>query len=364
MNFIDLKAQQKLIRKNIDLNIKKVLDHGQYIMGPEVLEIEEKLALYADVKHCVSVSSGSDALLIAMMALGIGPGDEVVTTPFTFVSTVEMIVLLGAKPVFVDIDNETYNINPSEIENAITKRSRLILSVSLFGQCPDMDAINAIATKYKLPVLEDGAQSFGATQNGKKSCNLSTIGCTSFFPSKPLGCYGDGGAIFTNNDSISKSLREIRNHGQNKRYNHRLIGINGRLDTIQAAILLAKINIFPQEVLARNNIGSIYNDLFANKSSIIKAPVILNGNTHVFSQYSILVEDRDRLAKELLKIGIPTSIHYPIPLHRQPAFSTSDSQLPFSEYVSSRILSLPMHPYLELIDQQRIVDECVSIVNN
>jgi UDP-2-acetamido-2-deoxy-ribo-hexuluronate aminotransferase len=364
MNFIDLKAQQKLIRKNIDFNIKQVLDHGQYIMGPEVFELEEKLAQYVGVKHCIGVSSGTDALLISMMALGIGPGDEVITTPFTFIATVEMIVLLGAKPVYVDINQETYNINPSNIENAITTRTRLILSVSLFGQCSDMNNINAIAKKFGLPVIEDGAQSFGAMYNGKMSCGLSTIGCTSFFPSKPLGCYGDGGAIFTNDDNLAKSLREIRNHGQEKRYHHSLIGICGRLDTMQAAILLAKIEIFPQEVSMRNNIGNLYTELICDRCPTLKSPSVLLGNSHIYSQYSILVEDRDRLSRGLLEIGIPTAIHYPIPIHRQMAFQTSEFNLPVAEAVSDKILSLPMHPYLKCSVQERIVDECSVIINN
>ncbi|WPE17729.1 DegT/DnrJ/EryC1/StrS family aminotransferase [Candidatus Thioglobus autotrophicus] len=364
MNFIDLKAQQSLIRENIDKNIKKVLDHGCYINGPEISELEAKLAAYVGVNHCIGVSSGSDALLIAMMALGIGPGDEVITSPFTFIATVEMIVLLGARPVYVDIDQETYNINPSEIENAITTRTRLILSVSLFGQCSDMNKINAIAKKYGLPVIEDGAQSFGAMYNGKMSCGLSTIGCTSFFPSKPLGCYGDGGAIFTNDDNLAKFLREIRNHGQDKRYHHSLIGINGRLDTIQAAILLAKFEIFPQEVLMRNNIGNQYTKLILDRCPTIKPPSVLSGNTHIYSQYSILVEDRDKLSRELLEIGIPTAIHYPIPIHRQIAFQTSEFNLPVAENVSDRILSLPMHPYLKSANQERIVDKCSVIIND
>lgn len=363
MNFIDLKAQQELIRKNIDSNIKKVLDHGQYIMGPEVFELEEKLAHYVGVKNCIGVSSGTDALLVSMIALGIGPGDEVITSPFTFVSTAEMIALLGAKPIYVDIDEDTYNINPSEIENAITTRTRLILSVSLFGQCSDMNKINAIAKKYRLPVIEDGAQSFGSMYHGKMSCSLSSIGCTSFFPSKPLGCYGDGGAIFTNDDDIAKSLREIRNHGQEKRYHHSLIGINGRLDTIQAAILLAKIEIFPQEVLMRNNIGNKYTNLISERCPTIKSPNVLDGNTHIYSQYSILVEDRDSLRRGLLEKGIPTAVHYPIPIHRQMAFKTSEFSLPVSEIVSDRILSLPMHPYLEPISQELIVNECAAIIN-
>ena len=363
MIFIDLKAQQKLIRKNIDLNIKKVLDHGQYIMGPEVFEVEEKLARYVGVKHCMAVSSGSDALLIAMMALGIGPGDEVITSPFTFIATVEMIVLLGAKPIYVDIEQETYNIDPSKIRSAITKKTKLILPVSLFGHCANFDVINGIAGEFGLPVLEDGAQSFGAVQNGKMSCSLSTIGCTSFFPSKPLGCYGDGGAIFTNDANLAKSIREIRNHGQDRRYHHSLIGVNGRLDTIQAAILLSKFKIFTQEILERNKIGSRYNKLFDNKRFLIKTPKTLPGNIHIFAQYSILVENRDSLSKELLKMNIPTTVHYPVPIHKQPVFKTNEFHLPLSEYISDRVLSLPMHPYLNTTDQQKIVDQCLNIIS-
>ena len=362
MNFIDLSAQQKLVRENIDLNIKKVLDHGQYIMGPEVLLLEQLLAEHIGVKHCIGVSSGSDALLISMMAIGIGPGDEVITTPFTFVSTVEMIALLGAKPVYVDIDKDTYNIDHKKIEEAVTKKTRLIIPVSLFGQCADMQAINKIASKHNLPVLEDGAQSLGSSQNGNYSCNLSTIGCTSFFPSKPLGCYGDGGAIFTNDDEIANLIIKIRNHGQAKRYNHDLLGINGRLDTIQSAILLAKFDIFPQELIARNEIGLRYNELFLNTSLRVKIPVTGQGNFHIFSQYSILVEDRDNLAGNLKNANIPTSIHYPVPIHKQAAFFSDEYKLPISEFVAKRIISLPMHPYLKQDQQEKIVDLCASVI--
>jgi UDP-2-acetamido-2-deoxy-ribo-hexuluronate aminotransferase len=363
MEFIDLKRQQKIIKLDLDTRIQEVLKHGKYIMGPEVYELEKNLESYVGVRNCIAVSSGTDALLISMMALGIGPGDEVITSPFTFVANVEMIALLGAKPVFVDIEYETYNINTTLIEKAITEKTKLILSVSLFGQCPNMTKINELAKKYKLPVIEDGAQSFGATQNNKKSCGLSTIGCTSFFPSKTLGCYGDGGAIFTDDLNIAELLRKIRSHGQNQRYSHQLIGINGRLDTIQAAILLSKLSIFPQEVFSRNNIGNYYNELFSKTSLKIKTPVIQKNNTHVFSQYSILVENRDKLIVNLNKAGIPTAVHYPIPLHKQRAFLTSEFNLEVSEEVSSKILSLPMHPYLEQSDQEMIVDTCLSLVN-
>jgi len=330
MKFIDLKAQQDLIRTSIEANIKTVLGHGQYIMGPEVFELEKKLAQYVGVKYCISTSSGSDALLIAMMALGIGPGDEVITSPFTFIATVEMIVLLGAEPVYVDIEEETFNIDPIKIKDSITKKTKLIIPVSLFGQCANFDAINDIANEFELPVLEDAAQSFGSMQNGKMSCGLSTIGCTSFFPSKPLGCYGDGGAIFTNDNKLAIIMRSLRIHGQNKRYHHSIVGVNGRLDTIQAAILLAKFKIFPQEILARNNIGKLYTKLINDLCSKITPPRVASGNLHIYSQYSILVDSRDLLSKELYRSGIPTSVHYPVPIHQQLAFKTSKFRLPVS----------------------------------
>ena len=355
MEFIDLKQQQSLIKSQIDANIQKVLNHGRYIMGPEIGELEEKLADYVDVKHCVSVSSGSDALLIAMMALDISPGDEVITTPFTFVATVEMITLLGAKPIFVDIDPQTYNIDPEKIESAITSKTRLILPVSLYGQCPNMNKINKIADKYRLPVLEDGAQSFGATYQGKKSCNLSTIGCTSFFPSKPLGAYGDGGAIFTNDSHLAKKIAQIRLHGQDHRYNHILIGVNGRLDTIQAALLLAKLEIFPQEVVMRQNIGEKYNKMFNETNPLIKTPYIAPGCTTVYGQYTVRVKHRKEFIAHLKSRDIPSVVHYPIPLHQQPAFKTKKFELPSAEKSAKEVLSLPMHPYLTDKDLSKIV---------
>jgi UDP-2-acetamido-2-deoxy-ribo-hexuluronate aminotransferase len=362
MNFIDLKKQQQLIRKNLNISLNKVLDHGQYIMGPEVFELEEKLAQYVGVKNCISVSSGTDALLVSMLALGIKPGDEVITSSFTYIAAIEMIVLIGAKPIYVDIDQETFNINPGKIESAITNKTKLIIPVSLFGQCADMDKINSIAKKYELPVLEDGAQSFGAMHNGKKSCSLSLIGCTSFFPSKPLGCYGDGGAIFTDDDNLAIQMRELRSHGQRKRYHHHSVGINGRLDTIQAAILLTKFEIFSHEVTLRNKIGNRYNELFGNHTSI-KVPEALEGNLHIFAQYSIVSENRDNIGKQLSKIGVPSTIYYPIPAHKQPIFKTDKFYLPISEYISNRVISLPMHPYLNNEDQQLIVNKCIEVAN-
>ena len=354
MQFIDLKAQQDRIREQIDANILKVLDHGKYIMGPEVYELEEQLADYVGVKHCIGVSSGTDALLIAMMSLGIEPGDEVITTPFTFIATGEMIALLRARPVFVDIDPKTYNIDASQIESAITANTRAIMPVSLYGQCSDMDAINAVADRHGLPVIEDAAQSFGATYREKKSCALSTIGCTSFFPSKPLGGYGDSGACFTDDDELAKAMREIRVHGQDRRYHHPRIGVNGRMDTIQAAILLGKLDIFPEEVSLRGKIGQRYTTML-NGAGIESTPYIESHNTSVFAQYTIQVSDRERLVDHLRDAGIPTAVHDPIDLNRQPVF-ISEKQFPVSERTSAAVLSLPMHPYLKQEEQEKVVN--------
>ena len=354
MNFIDLEQQQNRIKKQIDTNIAKVLAHGRYIMGPEVSELEEQMADYVGVKYCIGVSSGTDALLIAMMALEIGPGDEVITTPFTFIATSEMIKLLGAKPVFVDIDPQTYNIDPEKISSAITDNTKLILPVSLYGQCADMDAINTIAKQHNLPVLEDGAQSFGATYKGRKSCNLSTVGCTSFFPSKPLGCYGDGGAIFTNDDVLAKVMCEIRVHGQDKRYSHPRLGINGRLDTIQAAVLLAKFEIFPDEVMQRDRVGRQYTTSINAMQSTIVAPQIRSNCTTVYAQYSIMANNREQLIAKLNKMNIPTAVHYPVPLHLQPPFYNNQLNLPVVEDVATKIVSLPMHPYLSTEDIEKV----------
>jgi UDP-2-acetamido-2-deoxy-ribo-hexuluronate aminotransferase len=359
ISFIDLKTQYRALEKNIKARIDKVLEHGQYIMGPEVAELEEKLAAYVGVKHCISASSGSDTLLIAMMALGIQPGDEVITTPFTFIATGEMIVLLGAKPVFVDIDPRTYNIDPTKIEVAITPKSKAIMPVSLYGQCADFDVINAIAEKHGLPVIEDAAQSFGATYKGRKSCGLSTISSTSFFPSKPLGAYGDGGALFTNDDVLAKTMREIRVHGQDRRYHHARIGINGRMDTLQAAILLAKLDVFPKEVHERALIGRAYSDRLEGK---VRTPYVEPFNTSVYAQYTIVVEDRQSLLAKLESHGIPTAVHYPIPLNLQPAFSNlgkSEGSFPIAELMARQVVSLPMHPYLE----ESQIDLICTIVN-
>lgn len=358
MDFIDLKSQYRQLKPEIDRRIQAVLDHGAYIMGPEVAELEGQLAAYTGSKHCITVASGTDALLIAMMALGIKAGDEIITTPFTFIATGEMIALIGAKPVFVDIDPKTYNLDPAKIEAAITPRTKAIMPVSLYGQCADFDAINEIACRHGLPVIEDAAQSFGATYKGRKSCALSLIGCTSFFPSKPLGCYGDGGACFTNDDALAKLMREIRVHGQDRRYHHPLIGVNGRMDTIQCAVLLAKMPSFPNEVSARGEIGARYSTLINDSCPRARAPYIEPYNSSVYAQYTVEVDQRELVQQKLQSAGIPTAVHYPTPLHLQPAFASLGcgvGSYPVAERAATRVMSLPMHPFLRSDDQQKIV---------
>lgn len=354
IQFIDLKAQYQALKSTMDARIQKVLDHGQYIMGPEVGELEAKLAEYTGAKHCITVASGTEALLIALMALDIGPGDEVITTPFTFVATAEVIALLGATPVFVDIEPDTCNIDPGKIESAITAKTKAIMPVSLYGQPADMDEINAIAINHRLPVIEDAAQSFGAEYKGRKSCNLSTIGCTSFFPSKPLGCYGDGGAIFTSDDKLAKSMREIRVHGQEKRYVHARIGVGGRMDTLQCAVVLGKLERFDWEVEQRLEIGARYNEFFRSK-----VPVVVQrlDRTSVFAQYTVFVENREAVQLHLKEAGIPTAVHYPIPLHRQTAYRElcKGGDLAVSDHMAARVMSLPMSADLDSETQQFIV---------
>ena len=348
VQFIDLKAQQARIRVDLNRRIAAVLDHGQYVLGPEVRELEERLAEYVGVKHCIGASSGTDTLLIALMALGIGPGDEVITVPYTWISTAEMIALIGAKPVFVDIDEKSWNIDPTLVEAAITDKTKAIMPVGIYGQTADMTAINAIAAKHDLPVIEDAAQSFGATHHGKKSCALSQIGSTSFFPSKPLGGYGDGGALFTDDDSLAERMRHIRVHGQAKKHHHPILGINGRLDTLQAAIVLAKLDIFDEEVTKRQQVAATYNGQLANDSSITLPPVA-EGNTSVYAQYTILSEDRASLSASLKASGIPSVSYYAVPLHLQPVFEHLGHRagdFPITERVANQGLSLPMNPYL------------------
>ena len=424
MDFVDLAVQQDRLRPGLERNLHRVLHHGQYILGPEVRELEERLAAYTGARHCITVASGTEALLISLMALGIGPGDEIITTPFTFVATAEVIVLLGATPVFVDIEPDTCNIDASLIESRITEKTKAILPVSLYGQPADMDEINAIAARHgNIPVVEDAAQSFGAEYRGRKSGNLSTLGCTSFFPSKPLGCYGDGGAIFTNDDLLAQACREIRVHGQSKRYVHTRIGVGGRMDTLQAAVVLAKIDRFDQEIADRQAVARRYHELLATDrhglTRIDEDPIRVNpcssvakslpwpkpDRTSVFAQYSILVQDRDALQARLHAAGIPTAVHYPVPLNEQPPYSlpiepsgrshshgctriSTDGQIerenhpcpsvkirglsdyhvrklssplataegtPVAQAIARRVISLPMHPDLRASDQQRIV---------
>ena len=353
MEFINLKAQYQRLKMDIDAGIQRVLDHGQYILGPEVAELEEKLAVYTGAKYCITVANGTDALQIAQMALGIGPGDEVITPGFTYIATAETVALLGAKPVYVDIDPRTYNLDPTLLEAAITPRTKAIIPVSLYGQCADMDAINAIAAKHGIPVIEDAAQSFGATYKGRKSCNLSTVACTSFFPSKPLGAYGDGGAIFTNDDELAKVLRQIARHGQDRHYHHIRVGVNSRLDTLQAAILLSKLAIFEVEIALRQQVAARYNDLFLSLPSVVRHRIEPH-NTSVYAQYTIRVQDRAAMQEKLKAAEIPTAVHYPIPLNKQPAVADSSVQLPRGDEAAQQVLSLPMHPYLTAADQLTI----------
>ncbi|MEY6433827.1 DegT/DnrJ/EryC1/StrS family aminotransferase [Thioalkalicoccus limnaeus] len=408
MHFVDLETQQAAIRPELERNLHRVLHHGQYILGPEVRELEARLAAYTGAKHVITVASGTEALLISLMALGIGPGDEVITTPFTFVATVEVIVLVGATPVFVDIDPATGNIDAALIEARITDKTKAIMPVSLYGQPADMDAINAIAARHgPIPVIEDAAQSFGATYKGKKSGNLSTLGCTSFFPSKPLGCYGDGGAIFTSDDSLAQACREIRVHGQSARYVHTRVGVGGRMDSLQCAVVLAKLDRFDEEIAQRQAVARRYQDLLATEelgrtrtttdnknlrdvpassvaqepphvrvlpcSSVAREPPHVRvlpcssvanplpwpkeDRTSVFAQYSLLVADRAPLQAKLQAAGIPTAVHYPIPLNEQPAYAhlAGTEGTPIAAQIARQILCLPMHADLSEAEQRRIV---------
>lgn len=355
MQFIDLKKQYQLIKDDVQREINEVLDSGQYIMGNKVQELEGVLSSYVGAKHCIGIADGTTALLVALMALGVGKDDEVIVPAFTFIATASMVALLGAKPVFVDVDPVSYNLDPKLIEAAITPKTKIIIPVSLFGQCADLEAINAIAEKYNLVVIEDAAQSVGASRNGKKSGGMTKVACTSFFPSKPLGCYGDGGACFTSDDELAEKMRWIRIHGQDKRYHHALLGLNGRIDTLQAGILLSKMRVFDSEVALRGKIGARYTELLKDSNCI--TPVITSGNDHIYAQYTLMVKDRDDFIAKLAKADIPTAVHYPIPLHLQPALKQfyTGQVLPHSEYVAKHVVSLPMHPYLDEATQDQIV---------
>ena len=360
VNFIDLAVQQGRIRHELERSIAGVLDHGKYIMGPEVGALEAKLAEYVGVEHCITVASGTDSLLIALMALGVGSGDEVVTVPFTWISTAEVVALLGARPVFVDVDPFSWNLDPSKLADKITSRTKAIMPVGIFGQVPQMSKIMEIAHSHgDIPVIEDAAQCFGSEENGRRSCGLSQIGSTSFFPSKPLGCYGDGGALFTDDSVLAERMRQIRVHGQKKKHDHPIVGVNGRLDTLQAAVLLEKLALYDEERDLRNRVAAVYNQAVDQfNSTKLSRQKLIPGNTSVFAQYTVLAEDRKKLAERLGARGIPTVSYYQRPLHLQGAFSElgySEGDFPVSEKIAETSLSLPMSPYLSQTDQDRIV---------
>lgn len=359
IEFIDLKAQQARIKTELDQAIQRVLGHGQYILGPEVSELEEKLAQFVGAKFCITCANGTDALQIVQMAFGIGPGDEVITPGFTYIATAETVALLGAKPIYVDIDPRTYNLDASLLEAAITPKTKAIIPVSLYGQCADYDEINAIAAKYGIPVIEDAAQSFGATYKGRHSCNLTTVSCASFFPSKPLGCYGDGGAIFTNDVELASVIRQIARHGQERRYHHVRVGVNSRLDTLQAAILLPKLEIFADEILMRKAVANKYDKLLL-EAGIDTAPYIESHNGSVYAQYTVRVQNRSVLQAELKAAGVPSVVHYPVPLNLQPAVGDSSAYLPIGDRIASEVLSLPMHPYMTEGNVEYIVGALAS----
>jgi UDP-2-acetamido-2-deoxy-ribo-hexuluronate aminotransferase len=351
--FVDLAAQQDRLRHEIEAGIARVLAHGKYILGPEIAELEEKLAAYTGAAQCISVANGTDALQIVLMALEVGPGDEIITAGFSYIATAETAAVLGARPVYVDIDPLTYNMDPDLLEAAITARTKAIIPVSLYGQPADFDAINAIAARHGIVVIEDGAQSFGAGYKGRKSGNLTTIGCTSFFPSKPLGCYGDGGAIFTSDPDLGNVIRQIARHGQDRRYHHIRVGVNSRLDTLQAAILLPKLAILDDEIVARQRVADAYDAALAPLGLV--TPHVTTGSQSAWAQYTVRVQNRDAVQAALKEVGIPTAVHYPLPLNRQPAVSDVTAQLPQGDKAAQEVMSLPMHPYLQAADVRKIV---------
>jgi UDP-2-acetamido-2-deoxy-ribo-hexuluronate aminotransferase len=355
MLFIDLKTPHERDRGEIEARMKAVLEHGAFIQGPEVAELEQRLAAFVGVKYALGVGSGTQALEIALRALGVGPGDEVITVAFTWISSAEVVRLVGAKPVFVDIEATGFGIAADRVEAAITPATKAVIAVSLFGQMPDLARLNAVCARHRIALIEDGAQSFGATQHGTKSCGATRVGCTSFFPSKPLGCYGDGGAVFTDDEALAANVRAIRSHGAEQRHHHTLVGTNGRLDTLQAAVLLAKLPRFPEEVTARARIGARYSELLRGYCQV---PEVSSGNTHVYAQYTIRVDDRDALGRALESSGIPSAVYYPRCLHEQPVFAGSAAwgELPESERASRSVISLPMHAYLSEADQDRVVE--------
>jgi len=347
IDFAKLQYQYQLYKNEIDEAIQKVLNHGKYIMGPEVNELEENLSKFTGAKNSITCGSGTDALILAMMALDIKPGDEIITTPFTFIATAETIAFLGAKPVFVDIDEITYNIDPKKIEEKITSKTKGIISVSLYGQPSDLDEINEIAKKHNLFHIVDGAQSFGATYKEKAEVHFCNIYTTSFFPAKPLGCFGDGGAVLTNNDELAIKIKMLRVHGQNKRYHHKYIGMGARMDTIQCAIVNVKLKYYDKDLKLRQEVAKRYTEKLKNLDIVL--PTIKDDRTSAFAQYSIRVKNRDEIQKKLKEAGIPTAVHYPMPLHLQECFSYlgyKKGDFPISEKISNEIMSLPMNPYV------------------
>jgi len=361
--FIDLAAQQKRIEPEINAAVQRVLAHGKYILGPEVHELEEKLVEYTGARYCITCANGTDALQIALMGLGVGPGDEVITPAFTYIASAEAAAILGAKPSYVDVDPSTFNLDPNLLEAAITKKTKAIVAVSLFGQCPDMDSINEVAGRYGIPVIEDAAQSFGATYKARRSCNLSSVATTSFFPAKPLGCYGDGGAIFTSDEELARSFRQIARHGQSKRYHHDVVGMNSRLDTLQAAILLEKLKIFDEELRERQRVAATYSELINRKQSetpsgpVVLTPAVEVHNQSAWAQYTLIMQGRDAVKDHLKGKGIPSVVYYPLPLNHQKAVANKKANTPQSTRLAGEVLSLPMHPYLSSDVQRSIVQE-------
>ena len=348
IDFANLQYQHNLYKDEIEETLLKVARKCNFIMGEDIQELEKSLEIFTGVKYAVTCSNGTDALLLAMMALDIKPGDEIITTPFTFIATAETIAFLGAKPVFVDIDEKTYNINATKIEMAITDKTKAIIPVSLYGQPAAMDEIQTMATKHNLKVIIDGAQSFGSTYNSKTDSNLGDISTTSFFPAKPLGCYGDGGAVFTNNEELANKMKSLRLHGQSKRYHHKYIGMGGRLDTMQAAVLNIKLKYYPKDLALRQEIASKYTKALENKLNLV-LPYVDKKSTSAWAQYSVRVKNRDELQVKLKAAGIPTAVHYPMPLHLQECFKYlgyKKGDFPISEIVSDEIMSLPMNPYI------------------
>lgn len=359
--FVDLASQQNRLRAEIEGGIARVLTHGQYILGPEVAELESALADYTGAAYCISCANGTDALQIALMALGVGPGDEVITPSFSYIATAEAAAVLGARSVFVDIDPPTYALDAKQLAAAITPRTKAIIPVSLYGQCADYEAINAVAADAGLPVIEDAAQSFGARYHDRRSGNLTTIACTSFFPSKPLGCYGDGGAIFTSDEELAVRLRQIARHGQDRRYHHIRVGVNSRLDTLQAAILLPKLAILDDELAARESVAQAYSAKL-NARGVAGTPTVLQHNVSAWAQYTVRVEERDRVQQALQAADVPTTVHYPLPLAKQPAVADPTAHMPESDEAARTVLSLPMHPYLSEEAIDAVVDALAKAV--